>query len=268
MKHEESVTERFGALVARAKPATGGIALREIVSEVEPVLALLSEFPAGALDLDSFGGRECLTMLTLLGRRLALRDLTPTSAIEIARLALIAVHEQEQHRPRGSSERAIAAVVEGFVLGREERVTQRTETLAAKPLAPLRVDDATFALIITGVHDPTVLSECVDSLGRAMLNADAHIAIVDLTQLGEPNRERAKAIFAADEVSKMLGGACFFAGLDARWKAAASEAHIRLETMDVFPNLAAALAAARESHPQESGRGTRKWRAWLDRLRR
>ncbi len=271
MKHGESATERFEALLVRAKPARGRVALREIAAEVQPLLSLLSELPAEQLesgDFDSFEFRECLTVLTLVGRRLALLDLTPTTAIQVVRLALITAHDAEDFRADGFSQRAIAAVVEGFVLGREERVAAEAERLAAMPIAPLRIDDAALALIITGVHEPTVLSECADALGRAMLNADVGVAIVDLTQLGEPNRERATAIFTADEVARMLGGVCFFTGLDSRWTAAASDAHIALEAMHITRNLAEALAAARELRKRTSARDTPKWRSLLDRLRR
>ena len=118
------------------------------------------------------------------------------------------------------AQHAIAAVVEGFVMGREERVAQDNEVRAAGPLKPLRVDDAAFALIISGVHEASVLSECVDALGRAILDADVESAIVDLSQLGEPNRDRAAAIFSADEIARMLGGVCFFTGVDhsGNWK--------------------------------------------------
>ena len=80
------------------------------------------------------------------------------------------------------------ATVEGFVLGREERVARDAEARALAPIRPLRIDESTFALLITGVHDPSALSEVVESLGRSMLDANASLAIVDLTQLGEPSR--------------------------------------------------------------------------------
>jgi hypothetical protein len=101
-----------------------------------------------------------------------------------------------------------------------------------------------------------------------MLNAGVEIAIVDLTQLGEPNRERAAALFAADEVTRMLGGACFFTGVDSRWKAAADDARIPLDTLQIVPDLAGAIAAARDMAGRSAEGASPKWRALLDRLRR
>jgi hypothetical protein len=269
--HGDSASERFQALLEEARPPTGGVALKDITAEVAPALPLLSELPAeerATGDYESFGFRECFAVLTLLGRRLALLDLTPTAAIQVVLLALHAVGGSEQSPSGGFAQHVIAATLEGFVLGREERVAQTAEARAAKPLKPLRIDEAVFALIVSGVHEPAVLSECVDALGRAMLNADVEIAIVDLTQLGEPNRERATAVFAADEITRMLGGVCFFAGVDSRWKAAATDARIPLDALQIVPDLVGAIAAAHEL----TGRGAEgtklKWRSLLDRLRR
>jgi hypothetical protein len=247
------------------------VTLAEIVAEVAPVLPLLAELPAEQRrcgDYESFEFRECFTVLTLLGRRLALLDLTPTTAVRVVQLAVSSVDGSGESREGAFGQHAVAAAVEGFVLGREERVAQLAQDRAAKPLKPLRIDDVAFALVLSGVHEPSVLSDCVDALGRAMLDADIEVAIVDLTQLGEPNRERAAAAFAADEVTKMLGGTCFFSGVDFRWKAAAADARIPLDAMRVVPNLAEAIAAARKASAIPGKRADLKWRTLLDRLRR
>ena len=271
MNDRESASARFEALLEEARPPTGGVGLKEIAFEVAPLLPLLSELPAeerAGGDYESFEFRECFTVLTLLGRRLALLDLTPTTAIQVVLLALRAV-DGSSESPTGRFARpAVAAAVEGFVLGREERVAETAEARAAKSLKPLRVDEAAFALIASGVHEPSALSECVDALGRAMLNADVEIAVVDLTQLGEPNWERAAAVFAADEVTRMLGGACFFTGVDSRWRAAADDARIPLDTLLIASDLAGAIAAAREMAARSTEGANPKWRALLDRLRR
>ena len=271
MNQGESDIARFRALLEEARPPTGGVALEEIVEETAPVLPLLSELPPEERargDYESFEFRECFTVLTLLGRRLALLDLTPTAAVGIVQLALLAIDGSRESLAGAFAQRAVAATVEGFVLGREEQVAQVAEARAAKTLKPLHIDHAMLALVVSGVHDPTVLTACVDALGREMLDAGLEIAIVDLSQLGEPNRERAAAMFAADEVAKMLGGVCFFTGVDTRWQAAAADARIPLGAMHIASNLAAAIAAAREMVRPTSGGVTPKWRALLDRLRR
>ena len=66
----------------------------------------------------------------------------------------------------------------------------------------------------------------------------------------------------------MLGGICFFTGIDFRWKAAAADARIPLDAMHVAPNLAEAITAARQLREQTASRGKAKWQTLLDRLRR
>ena len=265
----KSVTERFRAALEAAKPATGGIPLDDVLAEVMPLLPLLSELPveerAGG-DFESFEFRECFTVLTLVGRRLALLDLTPTTAVAVTRLALRAVDPSCEAGVERFAWHAVAAAVEGFVLGREERVSQVAMERAASCLQPLRIDGSVFALVISGAHEPAVLNGCVDALGRAMLDADVEFAIVDLTQLGEPNQERAIAVFSADEIAKMLGGQCIFAGVDQRWRAAATDARIPLDAMQIAPSLADALEAARNSLDRAANARRSKWRALLGRL--
>jgi hypothetical protein len=267
----KSVTERFQASLEAVRPATGGVPLEDLLAEFTPLLPLLAELPAAkrvAGDFESFEFRECLTVLTLVGRRLALLDLTPTSAMRVTRLALQSVDPSNQAGVERFAEHALAAAVEGFVLGREERVSQVAMERAASCLEPLRIDGSIFALVISGAHEPAVLRDCVDALGRAMLEADVEVAIVDLTQLGEPNRERAIAVFAADEIAKMLGGHCVFTGVDPRWRAAATDARIPLDAMEIASNLADALAAARNFADRAAKEGTPSWRARLSRLLR
>jgi hypothetical protein len=267
----QSANERFRALLDEARPPSGGVALADVAAEVGPVIPLLDELPVqerAAGDFESFQFRECFTVLTLLGRRLALLDLTPTAAVQIVELALSAVDPGGELSTGGFNQRARTAAVEGFVMGREEHVARIAEARASQPVRPLRVRDDTFALVMSGVHEPSALTEAVDALGRAMLDADASIGIIDLTQLGEPNRERARAIFAAEEVTRMLGAACIFSGVDPRWQAAAADARIHLDELSVVSTFAKALATAEALAQGARAGASPKWRALLDRLRR
>ena len=270
MNETESRQHRLGAMLEEAKPPTGGVAIDAIAREVAPVLPLLSELPAEQRvrgDYESFQFRECLTVLTLLGRRLALLDLTPTAAVQVVRLALRVADEGEERSPTRFAERAAAAAIEGFVLGREERVLHLQRQESAATVRPIRVEEKIFALLPVGVHEPEVLTEHVDALGRAMLDADADIAIVDLSQLGGIDRERATAMCSADEVVRMLGGLCFFSGVDREWRAAMTEARIEIESLHLRGDFADALADARQA--AGGGRSVRRarWRSLLDRIR-
>ncbi len=271
MTDGDAAAARFQALLERHRPPTGGVALDEIAKEAAPVLPLLCELPPEQLahgDFDSFEYRECFTVLTLLGRRLALLDLTPSGALQVVQLVLRAVGASETTIGSAFRERATGAVFEGFVLGREERVEHALRARSSEPIAPLPMADRVFALIVSGVHEPAVLSQCVDELGRAMLDADATTAVVDLTQLGEPSPERAAAIFSADEMTRMLGAVCVFCGISPSWRAASERARIALDTMEIVPTLADAIAVAADLENREAEPGTSTWKAVLGRLAR
>lgn len=271
MTDSPSAPERFRLLLDEARPPTGGTGLGVIETEVAPVLPLLTEISLEERtrgDFASFRYRECFTVLTLLGRRLALLDLTPTAAVQVVDLALVAVDGGNEPMTDAFRRRALTAAVEGFVRGREERVAERAEARASRPVRPLRIDRGTFALVISGVHEPEALSEHVDALGRAMLDADSTTAVVDLSQLGEPNGDRARAIFGADEVARMLGATCIFSGVDPRWRAAAADGRIHIDELEIVSTLEKALDRARALDAEAEADSNPKWRALLDRLRR
>ena len=249
----------------------GGVSPEVIETEVLPVLPLLLELPIedrAGQDFESFRFREVMTVLTLFGRRLALLDLTPTSAVAIVEAALDATRASEDPPTPEFNRHARVAAVEGFVRGREERVATNAERRASAPIQPLRIDANTYALVVSGVHEPEAIGEYVDALGRAMLEGDASIGIVDLSQLGEPSRDRARAIFAADEVVRMLGGRCIFSGVDAGWTASANAAHVDLSLVQLTARFGEALDAARRIHEETSKPESSSWRTLIERLRR
>ena len=232
--------ERFVALLGAARPPTGGARLDSVEAEVTAILPMLADLPLeerGSDDFTSVRFRECFTLLTLLGRRLALLDLTPTAALQVAEIALAAAAGEGELPPARFGDRARVAMVEGFVRGREEQVTQVAEHRAARAVRPLRVDASTFALIALG-------------------------------QLGEPTRERARAIFAADSITRMLGATCLFSGVDFRWRQAAEEAQLHLDRARIVRNFADALDAARSISRPKKVRTAKGWLGLLDRWRR
>ncbi len=265
----DAAAARFEALLEHHRPPTGGVGLDEILKQAVPVLPLLCELAADDredADFQSFEYRELSTGLTLLGRRLGLLDLTPSGALQVVQLTLRAVDPAAEATPQAFEAHAIGAAVEGFVLGREERVEEIAHARAADPVTPLRVDDDVLALIVTGVHDPNAIGAFVDELGRAMLDADARVSIVDLSQLGAPTPDRAAAIFAADEVTRMLGATCIFCGIDDAWRRAAEGARIAFDTIEIAPRFSDAIAVARAQIDRADRPAARGWRALLGRL--
>lgn len=258
-------------MLAQEALPTGGLALDSIEAEATPALIALVQSLAehqDAWDVESFHFRECLSLSALLGRRLALLDLTPTAALRIVELLLTSVGEEGGSRTSRFGEHLRAAVVEGFVRGREERIAEQSAVRAAAPVRPLRLDASIFLLAVTGEHAPESLSNMVDALGRDMLDGDASVALVDLTQLAEPDRDRARAVFGADEMARMLGASCVFSGVDPRWKAAAVDARIPLDGLHWTTTLDKGLALARAIADGAEAGANPRWRVLLERLRR
>jgi rsbT co-antagonist protein RsbR len=206
-------------------------------------------------------------MSTLLGRRLAILDLTPTATLHIVRILLASIVEHAEPSEVRFDDQLRAAIIEGFVIGREERVSEQSAARAAAPVRPLRLDASIVLLAVTGEHAPEILSNMVDALGRDMLDANANVALVDLTQLAAPNRERARAILAADEMARMLGAACVFSGVDARWESAAVEAGMPIAMLRRTETLREGLALARSIADGARLDARPRWRALLERLR-
>ena len=271
MTNANDVIARFRTQLDTVRPATGGVSADTIEAEVVALMPLLIEISiderAGE-EFESFSFREVLTVVTLLGRRLALLDLTPTSAVTIVDAALDATRGDGVPPTPAFDRHARGAALAGFVRGREERERAECDTRNQLPVAPLRIDGSSFALVVSGVHEPEVLGEYVDALGRAILDANASVGIVELSQLGEPNRDRARAIFAAEEVVRMLGGRCIFSGVDSRWEAAAQDAHIDLSMLHVTSTFSEALQATRVATSEAKSRPPFAWRALFERLRR
>lgn len=267
MTDARAAQSRFAAMLAKQPPPSGGLSLSAIEREVAPVLSTLVEGTTAG-EVQSFYSRECFTLSTLLGRRLALLDLTPTATLRVVELLLASVAEQAGPSAARFGDQLRAAIIEGFVIGREERVSDQAAKGAAAPIRPLRLDASILLLAVTGEHAPEALSQMVDALGRDMLDANANVALVDLTQLAAPNRERARAMLAADEMTRMLGAVCVFSGVDARWEAAAGEARVPIENLHRTATFREGLALARSIADSARVVAPPKWRALLERFRR
>lgn len=243
-----SFEELQGAL-ARSRLTLGPRTLEEIVPEVMPVLEALAALPprSEATDLGSFEFREGFALITLLGRRLALLDLTPTATLGICATAIRLVPNSEAF-----ANAAAAACMEGFVRGREERIEQLHRAKAQASVTPVRVSAKAFLLIPSGIEDPETISQKVDELARKLFKHEAKFALVDFSQMGEPSVERAAALFGADEMAKMLGASCIFTGIDAGWEAAAKEAGIDIAMLTTAASLAEGLALASAATPPDT----------------
>lgn len=232
---------RFETLLASGELPLGDLAQEEIAAEVAPVLDSLSALrePESADDLNEFEFRECFALVTLLGRRLALLDLTPTAALGVA-----ATVTEAARVPALFARPAIAASMEGFVRGREERVDAAHASRLSDAIGPVPVSSNCYLLMPAALDDAEVIAAKVDELARKLFAKDARVAIVDFSQMGAPTADSAAALLGAEEMTKMLGAQAIFSGMTEAWKDAAREAGIDLRILILATDLAEALELA------------------------
>ena len=188
----------------------------------------------------SLDQHEALAMATLLGRRAAVLGATPSGATLVVPALCAALK-----RPlRASLRRALeVAVMEGFVLGREEMVRAAAARSAAAALAPVRLTERSFLLMLAGTHEPELLEEVLDEFARQVLRADALSSLIDVRGLQPIDRATVSVVFAAQASARMIGAQCIFSGVDARWREAMRSAAIREDDLETYERFRPALHA-------------------------
>jgi len=182
-------------------------------------------------DLSRIEHHEGLAMVTLLGRRAGGLGATPTAAIHIVPAIVRALRESGRDVPESLSRPLTAMCFEGYVAAREDALRDVQAAQAIESAAIVRVVPRCLALVLSGALDPEVLAEIVERLGRKMLRYDAAAAVVDITQLEGPDKDRAAEVFGAHSTARMLGATCVFAGVSEAWLDAAREARVDLDVI-------------------------------------
>ena len=194
-------------------------------------------------DIRSLGHHESLAMFSLLGRRLARIGASVVLAHRIAP-TLLDAFAPERELSASVRDGLELACLEGFVLGREEKVADEAARTAAKAMPSGRVADGVHLLVLGGLHEAEVLTERIEEFGRELHRGDAQSCVIELSTLMEPNPRRASAVLAAEETSRMLGAPCFFGGVSAAWRTTFEEAGVDPEHESLHATIDGALTAA------------------------
>lgn len=194
-------------------------------------------------DIRSLGHHESLAMFSLLGRRLARIGASVVLAHRLAPTLLDAFPEERAVVP-SVREGLELACLEGFVLGREEKVADEAAARAAEAMPSARIAEGVHLLVLAGLHEADVITERVEEFGRELHRADARACIVELSTLADPDPRRASAVLGAEETARMLGAHCAFAGVTAAWREAFTDAGVDADHDALLPTLEAALEAA------------------------
>ncbi len=195
-------------------------------------------------DLSRIEHHEGLAMVTLLGRRAGALGATPTAAIHLVPAIVRALEAGGRTVPEELSRPLTAMCFEGYVAAREEMLRVAQAAATVDNAAIVRIVPRCLALVLSGEHEPEVLSEVVERLGRLMLKHDAAAAVVDISRLEGPTKERAAEIFGAHGAARMLGATCVFAGASDDWLGAARDARVDLEMLTLEATFNDALKRA------------------------
>lgn len=187
---------------------------------------------------------EGLAMVTLLGRRAGMLGATPTAALGLVRALFASFEEVGCPVPAELYDDLVALCMEGFVAGREERLLDRTETVASEAQPIVRIADRVLLLFLCGTHPAERIEQVVDRFGRVMLQLEARAGLVDLSRLSDPTPDRAAEVFAAHSAARMLGADCIFTGVSDAWLGAAKEGRVDTELLAIEPSFEDALRRA------------------------
>lgn len=170
-------------------------------------------------DETSLDHHESLAMVHLLGRRAALRGLTPLGAFKLVPCLLEAIGASGSGGlPPRYVEALEVSCVEGYVRGREEAVAARLAERAARAMPTLPVAEGVRALILAGDHEAAALQERGEQFAREVFGAGGSAAIVDISGLLDPDRSRGATVLETLERLTTVGIAAALSGVTERWR--------------------------------------------------
>ncbi len=165
----------------------------DLVEQVRPVFDALSDpRPDAGQDAD----HEGLALLTLLSRRAGLLGATPTAAVALERAIDAGLRAGAASLEAPAAAHLGMVIFEGYVAGRDERMTRELRSAAVKALTLVAVAPSAFALIAAGRFEADDLAPRLEELERELLRTDARCLILDVTQLDA----------ASDDVPRLFCG--------------------------------------------------------------
>ncbi len=173
----------------------------ELLVEAKVVLGAF-----GSLD-DSAGIREALAMATLLGRRAA--------ELELVSLELSALVDALSVAVRASLSEADARglrglMTEGYVEARLERERLRAERALVRATRPFLIGHRAIALVLQGAVDAEWLGRVVETVGPALLHADARAMLVVVHLEGELDDRSAAELATLVDAADVVGARVTF----------------------------------------------------------
>ena len=172
-----------------------------------------------AHDETSLDHHEGMAMVSLLGRRAALRGATPMGALRLVPALLDAlVTTGAPEIPDDYASMLSVSCIEGFVRGREERLATQIAEEAARAIPTLRVSEGVLALVLAGDHEAAVLQHRGAELARELFATEGVGAVIDVSRLLHPDRSRGAAVLETIESIATIGAASAVSGMTETWR--------------------------------------------------
>jgi len=193
----------------------------DLVEQARPVFEALSE---PRPDTDSDPDHEALALLNLLSRRAGVLGATPAAALGICRGIEAGLVGAESPLGKAALDQIALVILEGYVAGRDERITRELRRAAVAGLALLPLAPQAFALVAAGHLDADELSPGLEEIERALLRSDARALVLDLTTLRYDGDDVPRLFCGLLSTSRSLGVRSFVCGFEvhapAPWLAA------------------------------------------------
>jgi len=184
-----------------------------LACEAEPVLEAL--YVAFTPHEGPRAVHESYALLSLLGRRAALLGATPGAAIAIVEAVCAALREVGAALDPALVSELSVVVVEGYCLGRDERITRELRETSAQSQVAIELGRGCIAIFLGGLHAECDLAPELERHARELLRADAKSCLLDVSRLVRIDEELARALGRFCAIAGQLGVTTFVVGASA-----------------------------------------------------
>lgn len=184
----------------------------DLAEQVRPVFDALSDpKPDAGQDAD----HEALALLTLLSRRAGLLGATPSAVMALQRAIDEGLHAGDAGLDSRAAAQLPLVICEGYVAGRDERITRELRLAAVTGLALVPLAAQAFALIAAGSFEAEDLGPRLEEIERELLRTDARGLVLDVSRLVYASDDVPRLFCGVLATARSLGVQSFVCGLDA-----------------------------------------------------
>jgi hypothetical protein len=151
----------------------------DLTTEVRPVLEALADIQGA----DGEPRHEAYALLTLLGRRAGVLGATPSAALGLLAALLEGLASVGHRVAPGERDQLAMVLLEGYCVGRDERVTRGLKRANTDGQVWLRLAPRCYAGFLAGAVEADAAEQVLDAWARALLQHDARSCVLDVTRV-------------------------------------------------------------------------------------